>query len=354
MSSRTFPIRGIRNANSLWSGRRTNDLEGLETLDDQQASDADGEPEDYALKEWLCAAFPQGFLGKARTDKEQGDGETTFGDRHDGGAYRCRNADGGEQVGVDDHGDGEEEDEPGDYIQLALAAVLTEEQHGHEGEGQNPEGACALYHGGNLKALVAVGRCGAHHGTGVVDGDGGPFAELLVGKSQEVAQRRENQEGEGVQYENRSQGNAHLLVIGIYHGGHSRDGGTAANGSAAAHEIGGLWIHLDHFTHNETEHHDRCDGDDGEHHAVLAGGESRLQVHAEAKSHYAALQQVLLGFLRELGERRTAENKGVDDARQKSHPGCYMGAAGGENQKDECELCDIRFHNNNPHYFFVP
>lgn len=205
----------------------------LEAFNHQEASDADDEPQDDALDKGLGATLLEGCLGKTCTDEEQGNGKTALCDGDDCGSNSVRNAEYREQVWVDDHGDGKEENEPGNHIELALAAILAEEYHGDEGQGQNPECAGAFDHGGHLQGFVTVGCCGAHHGTGVVDSDGCPFAELLVIKAKEVTQGRENQKCQGVQYKDCSQGNAHLLVVGVHNGSDCCDGGTTTNGGTA-------------------------------------------------------------------------------------------------------------------------
>ena len=72
---------------------------------------------------------------------------------------------------------------------------------GVERKGNDPQGASELHGGCDTQGLVAIGRPGTDYGARIVDGDGGPGAELLLGEPKQMAQRREEEKCHSVQHE---------------------------------------------------------------------------------------------------------------------------------------------------------
>src|SRR5208337_546075 len=96
------------------------------------------------------------------------------------------------------------------------------------------QGPDKLGGGGHQEGLGTIGRRGADDARSVVNGQGSPQPEAVLGQAEVVADGGEDEQGGGVEQEDNSQGGAGLLVVGSNHWGRGGNGTTATDGGAHA------------------------------------------------------------------------------------------------------------------------
>ena len=158
-----------------------------EADDGGEAHGRDQEPQRDALDQRLDANLLQYVHGKPRADQEQGQRETLLRRDDDPLCQSLRKR----QAGIQDHGEHEQQDEPRDRDFAATA--LAEEGGGDECQRNDPQRAGAFDQRRRLKRLRPVGGAGSDDGTGVVNRDGRPFAELELGEPDQMPDRREDE-----------------------------------------------------------------------------------------------------------------------------------------------------------------
>ena len=102
-------------------------------------------------------------------------------------------------------------------------------KHRHEGQRNDPERTCELYQRGCLHGFLAEYLAGADYRRGIVDGNGGPCAELLLCHVEEVAERWEDEKRYRIEHEYHAERHRHLVFIGLDNRTYSRNGAAAAD-----------------------------------------------------------------------------------------------------------------------------
>ena len=155
-----------------------------EEIDVGQGAHADDSPKTDALQQGTQTYSTEDIARKGGSDKEEGDGKGLAGKGVDGIAYLNSGLGGAQKVGVDQHGQKEEEDEPGnaDFLVLGL-----EDDGGDKSQGDNPKGTGELDSCGNAQSFFAICLTGSYYGASVVDGDGSPGTEFLLGHIESMA-----------------------------------------------------------------------------------------------------------------------------------------------------------------------
>ena len=187
---------------------------------------------------------------------------------------------------------------------------------GGEGDGDDPKGAGELHGGTDLKSLGAVFCACSDDGGGVVDGEGAPEAELILGEVEQVAEEGEEEESYGVEDEDDAHGDGDFFFVGIGYGGERGDGGASADGGAHGDEERGFAADFEDAAQEQAEGGGGRDGDGGVQEARGARVEDGLKVHAEAEQNDGDLEEKLgegRGFLFVGVLREEAE----EDAKQK-------------------------------------
>ena len=128
-------------------------------------------------------------------------------------------------------------------------------------------------------------------------GNGSPRSELLLRESREVAYRGENQQGYGIEYEDRHHREGGLVVIGVYDGGHGGYRAASADGGTGGDQVGVVPRKFEDSSEQGADDHHAHHRYYGEEHTVLTGLHGRIKIHTEAKAHDGGLQQVLRYFL---------------------------------------------------------
>jgi hypothetical protein len=256
---------------------------------------------------------------------------------------------GGEICG-DDGGEKEPEEKPGERgagkgasaereggVRGDLAAEAEVEPGGEgEGDGDDPEGADEFDGDGDSERAGAVAGGCADDGAGVVDGEGGPEAELLLGEVEVVSECGEEEEGDGVEDEDRAEGDGHGFFAGIEDRAEGGDGAAAADGSSGADEGGRDALDAEEAAEEEAEGECKGDADGGVEESGASGGEDLGEVHGEAEEDDGGLEE-------EVGELMGFRGEGVeseeckDESEGESERWGYE-SAGGEDDADKKEV----------------
>lgn len=277
--------------------------------DEVEGSEADGEPENHGEEHGPPADFLEGGARDAAADEEKRQGEAPAARGEKG----LRDGRDGGNVGVENGGEAKEEDEPG---KLDSGFVML---HGSGGEGErhDPQSPGELHGGGNDQCLRAVFCGGADNGACVVNGEGGPQAELRLGQVKRVCNGRKDEKGDGVQNENRAEGDGHLFSIGTENGPDGGDGAAAANGRSRGDEIGNGGAHGEQFPKQIANEKSEDDAERGVNKAAAAGFQDFLQIHSEAKRNHGGLQEEFCGGAGEV-RIRILKAQANENAREES------------------------------------
>ena len=214
---------------------------------------------------------------------------------------------------VQQGGQAEKQDEPGPLD----ARFGLEGKGGDEGKRNDPEGASKLDGGGDGERAGAIFRGSTNDGAGVVDGQRGPQAELLLGHVEQVSEDGKHEKRDGVEDKDSAESHGHFFVVGLSDRSDCGDSTAAADGGTRADEKCGLLGNVNQVTEPKAEQHRQGDAGGGVEEAGASGLQDFVQVHAEAEGYDGGLQQEFREVLA-FDVKRMGERKSVDQATQKS------------------------------------
>ena len=152
-----------------------------------------------------------------------------------------------------------------------------------------------------------------------MNGNSRPRTKLMLPHVQGVANDREDEKGNGIENEDSTQGNRHILVLGLQHRTDSGNGTASADCGAGRNKIGRISAHLQALASDEpTDEQRTYHGQDGKLHAFLPGSQRGVQVHAKAQTDHRILQQILGHLLIELRMGLSAEER-ESQSQEQSH-----------------------------------
>src|SRR5581483_10563295 len=184
-------------------------------------------------------------------------------------------------VGIDERGEAEKQDEPG-----PLNSRMRTAKHGRsQAEGDDPERAGEFHGGANDQGGGSeAGGC-ADHGTGVVDGQSGPQSELLLGKVQHPSQKREDQKRNGIEDEHRTERYRGFFMISVDNGSDRGNGAAAADGGASGDQVRSSAADTQKLAGSQAHEYGESDAESRIDEATSAGVDNFVQIHAETQGH---------------------------------------------------------------------
>lgn len=269
----------------------------------QQAHARDADPAAKAHDERLAAGFDELDDVRVQANGAHGHHDQELAERLERGEHACRHA--GAHADGRDHGREQEvEDEHReDLFEIHFCAVGLGALRAHEGEHERDrndgERARELDGHGLVERLAAeaVERvpCGGRScdGRRVVDGRAGEDAERLAVCGREAKQRAERGEEDGrehVEEENDGDRLCDFLIVRVDDGCGRRDGRTAADRRADAHERRDLARNVQQLVQQPRHDERRRDRHEDDRQRLLAGLPDDGQVHAEAEQDDGVLQ----------------------------------------------------------------
>ncbi len=246
----------------------------------------DRNPEDDAEEQRTNADRPQGGSRECGTDEEEA--KCKPGRRYSLDVTRMVHESWNNSAG--DRGEKEEPYKPGDLdLSTLLLCPPLSQPGGHEGDRNQVEDARQFDRGSDLKRLGPIGGPRSNDARDIVDGDSGPYAELMLRQSEEVPQGREDEEGEGVQQEDGADGDAHILFLGFDDKAYRGNRRPAADGGPRADQKADDRSDLQQALQPPTKQEDRCDRDEAKDQAAPPGLRDLPDIHREAEQHDASL-----------------------------------------------------------------
>src|SRR5215469_4264878 len=197
---------------------------------------ADDEPEGDSLEQGAEADAPEGFLVEASADEEEGYGEADLAEMIECAERAMERR----QERVQKGRAAEQQNEP----RPLDACAAFQGKGGDQRQRDDPKGAGEFDSGADGQSGGAVFGGSANDGAGVVDGQGGPEAELRLAHFERVADDWKCEQGDGVENEDGTKRDSHFFFVGV---GDRADGGdraAAADGRAGANQEGGFFCDL--------------------------------------------------------------------------------------------------------------
>ncbi len=126
-----------------------------------------------------------------------------------------------------------------------------------------------------------------------MDGERGPKAELILAQVQSVANRGEDKQGDGIEQEDRSHGDADLFLIRTGDRGDGGDRTSATDGGAGCDQERRLSGNFKHNAKQQAKQYGTADANRGVEKPRTACVHHLLQIHAEPQGNDRRLQQKL-------------------------------------------------------------
>ena len=168
---------------------------------------------------------------------------------------------------------------------------LLPDQAKAQGHGDDPQDPGQLDGGRHLQGLVAIGQRRPHHRAGVVDAQGGPPAEPLLGEAQGPADQGKGDQPHRVQQEDHAQGRGSLMLLGGDDRRHGRDGAATANGGADVDEQAGVAAHPHAPGEPDAQGQGQGDAYGGGAQAAEPGLEHHPEIHPGPQAHHRPSQE---------------------------------------------------------------
>ncbi len=124
-----------------------------------------------------------------------------------------------------------------------------------------------------------------------MDRQRGPQPELRLRKLERRADRRKNQQGDGIQNKNRAERNRHLFFIGVENWPDGGDGAAAANGRARSNQKGRIAANFEEFPECKTCQQRKGNSERGVNKSAAPRFQYFVEIHAEAQRYYGTLQK---------------------------------------------------------------
>jgi hypothetical protein len=116
-----------------------------------------------------------------------------------------------------------------------------------------------------------------------MNGEGRPEAELLLREMQSGADHRKGEQGDGVEHEDRSERDGHLLIVGLGDGADGGDGTASADGCAGGDQKRSDVADSEEMSEGEACGQGGGDADGGVEESGGSRVEDLVQIHAEAE-----------------------------------------------------------------------
>src|ERR1700683_1459240 len=173
-----------------------------------------------------------------------------------------------------------------------------------------------------------------------MDGQGRPQSKLRVRQMQEPAERRKDQERDGIQNKDGSERNRHLFIAGLDNGSDSGNGAASADSGACGDQDRCGFVHAQQAAEQKPENQRKGDTGGGIEEAATADAQHFVQVHAKAQANDGGLQQES-GKVAAIGLVRMDETQSVEQTERESQRR-RNNAAGAQNEPNEKESLGIQ------------
>ena len=194
-----------------------------------------------------------------------------------------------QKVGVDEYCHNKEQDKPWNTDFLAFAA---EDDRSDQCQRDDPQGTGEFDGRRHLQGFFAISGTCADYGTGVMDSNSCPCAEVLLAESQPMTQNREEEQPNGVKDKHRRQCHRHIGIFGFDDRSYGSNGTTATDSSARTDEVGSVAVEFQYFaTDKHADEQSANDGYNRKEHTFLTRCERGLEIHAKAQTDDGVLEE---------------------------------------------------------------